>query len=70
MAGTTIYRDFDLRHDPMPIPLRGADWIGVHKNYDPTPTYFDDSPADDRWFRGASEEDVRRQIDDWYLEQE
>lgn len=61
----TTYRKFKIRFDNPPIPVRTMDWCGVHDDYDGAP-----DSNDNRVFYGATAEEVKAEIDEWYLEQE
>ena len=50
------YRDYTIRYDPLPIPIRDHDWLFVHDEYN--------GPPDPRCGTGASFEDCRAQIDE------
>jgi hypothetical protein len=63
------YRDFEGCYDPPPIPIRGFDWHATHKDYDPTPQYLYDPPADgDRLLWAPSRELLIAAIDAWHEE--
>lgn len=63
------YRDWEI--SPNSVSYFGStDWVGVHKDYDPTPNYPDDFPADDRCVYGISVAAVMDQIDMWYDDNE
>ena len=68
-AKTFTYRDWVIGPS-LASYHRSHDWTATHKDYDPSPQYYDDGPSDHRHFTGSSAEDLQRQIDDWYLEQE
>lgn len=55
------YKGFIISYWAKPIPDRRWDYDAVHNDYD--------GPGDDRCFSGSSVEDVKAQIDDYYMEE-
>lgn len=56
-----VYREFQISH---------GEWSAfeaVHPDYDPSPIHSFGPPGDDRFFYDDSLEDLKEQIDDWYL---
>lgn len=60
-----VYRDFTITK-----AIYEMEWVGAHKDYDPTPQYLYDGPSDGRVFYGATIEEVKAEIDTWYDELE
>jgi hypothetical protein len=44
--------------------VHGFEYEFVHENYDPTPMYLDDPPADNRCGHGHTIEECKAQIDE------
>ena len=68
MGTVTLYRNFRIRRDPPPIPVRTMDWQAVHEDYDPTPQYSYDGPSDNRVLFAGTPEDIIRAVDEWHEE--
>ena len=54
------YRDFEIYHEPPPIPTRNCDWHWSHKNCD--------GPEDNRYGHAPTLEDAKAEIDQWHEE--
>ena len=54
------YREFEIRNEKRSGPV-GQDWMAVHDSYDGA-----DDSGDNRYYHGADEDDVKRQIDAYH----
>ncbi len=61
------YRDFELSYWAKPIPMRDFDWQAMHRNFDGAP---DSNNTKSPVFCGKTIQDVKRQVDEWYEEEE
>lgn len=66
---TVSYRGWTIRSNEVSYHP-STDFVGVHDDYDPTPQFADDPPADDRLVHGRTIQEVKERIDEYETELE
>ncbi len=64
------YRNYIIKYDPPPIPIRSCDWQFCHEDYDGAPNETGGPPADHRSGFAPTLEDAKCLIDEMIDDEE